>query len=114
MRSRDNKSGFVLCRRGVLSRVLAHKYYYRYFQNLLGASAKTRGYRIGEVDTVFDRRNAGESFLSRLPLLVSARTCWELLKFRFETLTDRRLVAVPRRSAREGSRVPAMEGPGES
>ena len=44
MKSRDNKSGFILCRREVLARVLDHKYDYRYFQNLLGAAASTRGY----------------------------------------------------------------------
>jgi dolichol-phosphate mannosyltransferase len=97
MKSRDNKSGFILCRREALARVLDHKYDYRYFQNLLGAAASARGYRIGEVDTVFDRRHAGESFLSRLPFLVSARTCWEIVKFRYETWADRGRYATTQR-----------------
>lgn len=85
MRSRDNKSGFILCRAEVLRAILTHRYRYRYFQCFIGASAKTRGYTIAEVDTVFDDRHGGDSFLGRFPLGVSLRTFWELAKFRVET-----------------------------
>ena len=39
-----------------------------------------------EVDTIFERRDGGASFLSALPLLFSVRVFWELIKFRIETL----------------------------
>jgi phenylacetate-CoA ligase len=85
MRLRDNKSGFLLCRRDVLGQLLHHRYHYRYFQSFVGVAAGARGYTIAEVDTRFDHRHAGRSFLNRFPLIVSARILWELLKFRTET-----------------------------
>lgn len=85
MRLRDNKSGFILCRRDVLERVLSHRYRYRYFQSFIGVAAGALGYTIAEVDTDFDVRHGGRSFLSRFPIGVSLRILWELLKFRVET-----------------------------
>ncbi len=102
-RLRDNKSGFLLCRRSVLARILYHRYRYRYFQALVGASAAMRGYRIGEVDTVFEARHYGRSFLGMFPVFVSARIVWELLKFRLECS-----IASPARPAPE-SGLPAVE-----
>jgi len=87
-RLRDNKSGFLLCRREVLEHVLSHRFDYRYFQSFVGVSAGVRGYRFGEVDTVFEHRHAGQSFLSRIPVVVSLRICYELAKFRLETVVD--------------------------
>jgi phenylacetate-CoA ligase len=87
---RDNKSGFILCHREVLRTVLEHRFYYKYFQSFLGVAVCSRGYTLGEVDTVFDARHAGSSFLSRIPVLASIRICWELLKFRFETCLMRK------------------------
>lgn len=84
MRLRDNKSGFLLCRHAVLRRLLQHQYEYRYFQSLIGVAAGALGYSIAQVDTRFERRHAGKSFLSRFPIGVSLRICWELLKYRVE------------------------------
>jgi glycosyltransferase involved in cell wall biosynthesis len=94
MRSRDNKSGFILCRREVLTHMLQQRCRYRHFQNLLGAAAHARGYTIYEVDTVFEPRHSGESFLRAYPLFFCARIIWEMMKYRIETvcLTD---VATP-------------------
>jgi phenylacetate-CoA ligase len=83
---RDNKSGFMLCRREVLEHILTHRYGYRYFQSFVGVAALARGYHVIEVDTAFDLRQRGASFLPRLPVLPSGRILWELLKFRIETL----------------------------
>ena len=85
MRSRDNKSGFILCRRDVLERVLSHRYRYRYFQSFIGVAAASLGYTTAEVDTDFDPRHGGRSFLRRFPIGVSSRILWELLKFKVET-----------------------------
>lgn len=82
---RDNKSGFILARRDALLSMLRHRYRYRYFQSFIGVAACARGYLIAEVDTVFDARGAGKSFLPRFPITVSARIVWELAKYRYET-----------------------------
>jgi phenylacetate-CoA ligase len=63
MRARDNKSGFVLGPRAVLTDVLDHKRKYRHFQTFVTVSAKTKGYSILEVETLFESRNAGRSFI---------------------------------------------------
>jgi len=81
----DNKSGFILTRRDVMSAVLRRRYDYRYFQSFLGVSAGRHGYIIAEVDTNFEPRVAGKSFLPRFPIFVCARIVWELAKFRYET-----------------------------
>ncbi len=82
---RDNKSGFLLCRRDALLDVLRHRLRYRYFQAFIGVAAVSRGLVIAEVDTTFDRRYGGRSFLSRFPVITCARIVWELVKFRTET-----------------------------
>ena len=86
MHMRDNKSGFVLTSRETLERLLTHRYSYRYFQCFIGVAAKVQGYTVAEVDTQFDNRHSGQSFLSRFPLGVSLRALWELVKYRTETL----------------------------
>jgi glycosyltransferase involved in cell wall biosynthesis len=87
MRLRDNKSGFVLCRKEVLGAVLEHRFAYKYFQCFVGASAAALGLQIIEIDTAFDDRRSGQSFLPRIPLGPSLRIVGEILKFRVETLT---------------------------
>ncbi len=85
MKLRDNKSGFILARRDVLSNILRHHYTYRYYQSFIGVAAGVRGYLIAEADTAFESRGAGKSFLPRFPIMVSARIAWELAKYRYET-----------------------------
>lgn len=82
MNLRDNKSGFVLCRRDVLTEALGDADGYRYFQSFLGVALAARGHRFAEVDTTFEPRHAGESFLSGFPVVVSLRICGELLRYR--------------------------------
>ncbi len=56
MRLRDNKSGFILCGRELLHKLLDHRYEYRYFQSFIGAAAGVRGCRVAEVDMEFEPR----------------------------------------------------------
>jgi len=70
MHLRDNKSGFVLGSRQVMSAILDHRFRYRYFQALLLVSAHSKGYSIAEIDTEFGKRKGGSSFMSMLPLNV--------------------------------------------
>ena len=65
MRATDNKSGFVLCPREVLVEILRHQYRYRYFQTFISVAAKARGFSIREVETLFESRIHGRSFMGR-------------------------------------------------
>ena len=89
MHARDNKSGFILCRRDVLFQILRHRYRYRYFQSFLGPAAKVRGFTIAEIETLHEPRRAGTSFLPRIPIGVILRLCWETLKYRVESWCER-------------------------
>jgi phenylacetate-CoA ligase len=63
MRARDNKSGFLLGPSAVLMDVVDHRRKYRHFQTFVTVSAKAKGYSILEVETLFESRNAGRSFI---------------------------------------------------
>ena len=95
---RDSKSGFVMCRKDVFRAILDHKYKYRYFQSFIGAAAGVRDFTVAEVDTKFEQRRAGQSFLAGFPVKAVVRIVWELAKFRYETLTDPRHRENPRTS----------------
>ncbi|WP_394821066.1 glycosyltransferase family 2 protein [Pendulispora albinea] len=70
MHLEDNKSGFILCRREVLEDLLAYRGHYRYWQIFLLVAAHAKGYRVHEVETRFEERRAGRSFLSAFPVKV--------------------------------------------
>lgn len=83
---RDNKSGFVLGRKLSVASLLEHRGNYRYFQSFIGAAAGARGYTVVEVDTEFDQRVSGTSFLGRFPILVSLRIIREMLQYKREVV----------------------------
>src|SRR5207253_1390043 len=60
----DSKSGFVLAPHRVLEDVLSYRGRYRYFQTFISVAAKSKGYEVLEVETLFQSRYAGTSFLS--------------------------------------------------
>lgn len=64
MKSRDNKSGFVLASRSTMSRVVRHRGHYRHFQTFIGVAAHSLGLNVAEVDTPFNDRASGFSFLT--------------------------------------------------
>lgn len=86
---RDNKSGFILCKRESLQTMLRHRYRYRFYQCFVGVASCSRGMSLSEVDTVFERRVSGQSFLVNLPLKVIAKIVWEIFKFRTELLLEK-------------------------
>ena len=67
----DSKSGFVLAPRRVLEDVLSYQRRYRYFQTFITVAAKAKGYSVLEVETLFQPRYAGKSFLGGKALSVS-------------------------------------------
>ncbi|MHB8873460.1 MAG: glycosyltransferase family 2 protein [Myxococcaceae bacterium] len=64
----DNKSGFIVCRREVLARLLAPRRRYRYFQLLLMVVAHQQRVTCASVDVTFEPRRHGSSFLAPVPL----------------------------------------------
>ena len=61
--AKDSKSGFLLAYREVLSDVLAYKENYFFFQNFIGVRLRYLEYAVGEIETLFQPRVSGESFL---------------------------------------------------
>lgn len=80
IRLRDAKSGFVIAPRAVMIDILQHRYRYRYFQSFIAVAAAAKGYRIREIETLFESRLVGESFMSRFPLKVVLFCLTDLLK----------------------------------
>lgn len=61
--AKDSKSGFVLAPKTVLQDVLSSALNYRYFQTMIRVSARSLGYSVVEVETIFFPRQAGVSFI---------------------------------------------------
>ena len=67
----DSKSGFVLAPTAVLADVVDYRGSYRYFQTFISVAAKAKGYSVLEVETLFQSRYAGTSFLTSKAMRVS-------------------------------------------
>lgn len=80
MSLRDNKSGFVIARRESMQDILHRRMKYSYFQTFIAVSAASKGYSIREIETVFDARLVGKSFIPSFPLGLVARVFWDLAK----------------------------------
>ncbi len=80
MSLRDNKSGFVMAERETLRHVLRRRYRYRYFQTFITVSATARGYTVREVETLFESRLVGQSFMPRFPVKVVVGALIDLVK----------------------------------
>jgi phenylacetate-CoA ligase len=76
----DVKSGFFICEREVLADILRHRFSYAHFQTLVMVSARHKGYRIEQIETLYVDRKLGKSFLSAFPVRVIARTLLDLAK----------------------------------
>lgn len=99
----DNKSGFFITRRETAGDMLQFATRYFYPQTFVMVSAHAKGYSIGEVRTVFARREQGQSFIPRFPLGIAARSlvdiCRALPEFRWRrpkvTFLRQKLEAAP-------------------
>ncbi len=78
MRAKDNKSGFILCAREVLLDLLNYRGSYSYWQTFILVSAHHKGYTYKEVETLFEQRKAGVSFLDKQPIKPILRTFVDL------------------------------------
>ena len=80
MKAKDNKSGFIVCRKEILEDILLHRFNYHYFQALIMVSARAKGYSVVEVETLFESRLLGKSFIQKFPLLMIFKTFKDLIK----------------------------------
>ncbi len=80
MRSADNKSGFILGRKEILEDLMRHRFTYRHYQTFIGVAAHVRGYSVREVETLFEKRLAGSSFMSSFPFRVVTGVFVDLAK----------------------------------
>lgn len=78
MKLRDNKSGFVMASREVLRDVLSHRGSYFYWQSFIMVAAHAKGYSYREVETIFEERRQGISFLEKKAVVASARSLVDL------------------------------------
>jgi phenylacetate-CoA ligase len=78
MRLQDNKSGFILCAREVLLDLLDYRGSYAYWQTFILVAAHHKGYTYKEVETLFENRKAGVSFLDKQALKPILRTLSDL------------------------------------
>lgn len=80
MHARDNKSGFILTRKDVLTDILHHARSYYYFQTFITVAAHAKGYSLAQIEVLFDSRRGGESFLSSFPLKVIFLSLFDLVQ----------------------------------
>lgn len=85
MNLKDNKSGFILCRKEVLEDVLRRRYHYKHFQTFITVAAKAKKYSIREIETIFQDRHFGKSYISQSFFnKVTFQTLADILKGIFE------------------------------
>lgn len=84
MRLKDNKSGFVMCAKEVMEDLLTYRGTYSYWQSFIMVAAHAKGYTYKEVETLFEDRRAGTSFLDGNTLAASTRSLVDLAKATWE------------------------------
>jgi phenylacetate-CoA ligase len=99
MRAKDNKSGFVLGPKPVIDDIITHERKYRHFQTFVTVAAHAKGYSILEVETLFESRFAGESFLGNGSMKVSLEALLDFVpsidEFRFRARRRRNKAIAP-------------------
>jgi phenylacetate-CoA ligase len=80
----DNKSGFVVCAKEVMEDLLTYKGNYYYWQSFIMVAAHAKGYSYKEVETLFENRRAGTSFLDGKTAKAVTRSLVDLGKAAWE------------------------------
>ena len=78
MKLKDNKSGFVCCAREVMRDLLTYQGSYHYWQSFIMVAAHAKGYSYREVETLFENRRQGTSFLEQTAYRAAARSFVDL------------------------------------
>ncbi len=84
MQLEDNKSGFVICAREVFQDLLTYEGRYFYWQSFIMVAAHAKGYSYKEIETLFEQRRAGESFLDKKAAQASVKSIYDLGKALWE------------------------------
>jgi phenylacetate-CoA ligase len=80
MKLEDNKSGFVVCAKEVFQDLLTYKGSYFYWQSFVMVAAHAKGYSYKQVETLFEQRKAGTSFLDKKAFSASVKSVYDLGK----------------------------------
>jgi phenylacetate-CoA ligase len=113
----DIKSGFLICDRDVFAHLLRHRFSYYYFQNFPAVSAHHKGYRVEDIETLFEERRLGKSFIAAFPWkmilknlvdLAKGLVEFRLLSTRVDALSDTLAVHTPTRRAQPRSLLPRV------
>jgi phenylacetate-CoA ligase len=80
MRLSDIKSGFLVCDRDIFIDILRRRFSYHYFQTFIAISAHHKGYRIAEIESLFEERKLGESFISAFPIKMIGKNLVDVAK----------------------------------
>lgn len=80
MRLKDNKSGFVIAEKEALEDILRHRFKYYFFNSFIAVSAHARGYAIREIETLFQNRLHGQSYLTNFPGGTILKCLWDIAK----------------------------------
>ncbi len=90
MSLQDNKSGFVICSKEVMEDLLTYRGTYSYWQSFIMVAAHAKGYSYKQVETLFERRRSGKSFLDDIAYTAAARSVVDLGKAAWEYRVRRR------------------------
>jgi phenylacetate-CoA ligase len=71
---RDNKSGFVMCAREVFDDLLDYRGRYFFWQSFVMVAAHAKGYSYRQIETIFEARRQGRSFLDGKTIGTAARS----------------------------------------
>lgn len=78
MSLRDNKSGFICCSKEIMADLLQYQGFYYYWQSFIMVAAHAKGYSYKEVETLFESRKQGESFLDGSTMQASLKSLWDI------------------------------------
>jgi phenylacetate-CoA ligase len=95
MRLQDNKSGFVMCAREVFLDLITYEQSYFYWQSFIMVAAHAKGYAYKEVETIFEQRRQGASFLDKTALRASAKSLVDIGRAAWEYRVTRPPPDVP-------------------
>jgi phenylacetate-CoA ligase len=107
MNLRDNKSGFLCSSREVMADLLTYKGKYFYWQSFVMVAAHAKGYSYKEVETLFEPRRQGVSFLDGTTTKASLRSLYDISRAAFEY----RVSAQPRDLSDQFLRTHVVEAP---
>jgi phenylacetate-CoA ligase len=113
MNLQDNKSGFVCCAKEVMQDLLTFEGSYHYWQSFIMVAAHAKGYSYREVETLFENRKQGTSFLEGKAYGAAAKSLVDLGKAVWEYRFNREPHDVARQFLRKHA-VPVAEPPSKA